>query len=95
MCSRASACTLKIDAMAAGSLETGSPWAGVDPNGRDLDIDAVLFLRLEDGFVIEADELFDSAVLAEQLGFRPGDTSAAARVKCGLGRLRSRLGSDS
>ena len=74
---------------------TGSPWAGVDPNGRDLDIDAVLFLRLEDGFVIEADELFDSAVLAEQLGFRPGDTSAVARMKRGLGRLRSRLGSDS
>lgn len=70
---------------------TGAPWAGVEPNGRDLAIDAVVFLRLEDGFVIEVDEIFDSAALAEQLGFRPGDTSPVARIKGGLRKLQSRV----
>ena len=54
---------------------TGTTWAGTDANGHSLDVDAVLFLRLEDGFVIEMDEICDSAVVADQLGFRPGDRS--------------------
>jgi steroid delta-isomerase-like uncharacterized protein len=69
---------------------TGTPWAGVPANGRALDLDVVLFVRIDDGFIVEADELFDSAALAEQLGFRPGDTSPAARMKRGLGQLRAR-----
>ena len=69
---------------------TGTPWAGVEANGRRLDIDVVVFLTLDDGFIVEVDELFDSAAVAEQLGFRPGDTSPTARVKRGLGRLLTR-----
>jgi membrane protein len=69
---------------------TGTPWAGAQPNGRDLDIDVVLFLGIEDGFIVEADELFDSAALTGQLGFRPGDTSPGARMKRGFGKLRAR-----
>ena len=70
---------------------TGSPWAGVEANGREFDLEVVLFLRLEDGFIVEVDELFDSAALTTQLGFRPGDTSRSAQVRRGLGRLRSRV----
>lgn len=73
---------------------TGEPWAGTEPNGRELDIDAVLFLRLEDGYVIEVDEIFDSAAVDEQLGFRPGDSSPTAKLKRGFGRLRARIGRD-
>ncbi|MEZ5247515.1 MAG: YhjD/YihY/BrkB family envelope integrity protein [Acidimicrobiales bacterium] len=71
---------------------TGTPWAGTQPNGRGLDIDVVVFLSLEDGFIVEVDELFDSAAVADQLGFRPGDTSPTARIVRGLGRLRARIG---
>lgn len=73
---------------------TGEPWAGTEPNDRALDIDVVLFLRLEDGYVIEVDEIFDSAVVTDQLGFRPGDSSATAKLKRGFGRLRARIGRD-
>ena len=73
---------------------SGAPWAGTEPNDRALDIDVVLFLRLEDGYVIEVDEIFDSAVVTDQLGFRPGDSSATAKLKRGFGRLRARLASD-
>ena len=69
---------------------SGGAWAGVEPNGRTLDIDVVLFLSIQDGFIVEANELFDSAALTEQLGFRPGDTSSTARMKRGFGRLRTR-----
>lgn len=72
----------------------GEPWAGTEPNDRALDIDVVLFLRLEDGYVIEVDEIFDSAVVTDQLGFRPGDSSATAKLKRGFGRLRARIGRD-
>jgi hypothetical protein len=69
---------------------TGTTWAGTEANGHSLDVDAVLFLRLEDGFVIEMDEICDSAVVADQLGFRPGDRSRVARLRRGLGRFRGR-----
>lgn len=89
--------TLSIDATDASATVrhrlrgtfTGEPWAGAMSNQRTLDIDVVLFIRLEDGFIVELDELFDSAVLVDQLGVRPGDTSRAATLKRGLGRLRS------
>lgn len=70
---------------------TGDPWLGVDPNDRDLALPVVAFLRIEDGFIVEVDELFDTAEITAQLGFRPGDTSAAARMKGGLRKLRDRL----
>lgn len=70
----------------------GARWSGIEPNDREIDLDVVLFLRLEDGFIVEVDEIFDSAVAADQLGFRPGDPSIGARLKGGLGRLRSRIG---
>lgn len=67
---------------------TGDPWAGTVPNDRALDLEVVLFLRTDGGFVVEVDELFDSAALEDQLGFRPGDPSPSARLKRGLGKLR-------
>lgn len=69
----------------------GDAWHGADPNGRELDITSVVFLRLEDGFVIEIDEVFDTATMATQLGFRPGDTSTGARMRLGMTKLRTRL----
>ena len=70
---------------------TGTPWAGVEANGRRLDIDVVQFLTIDDGFIVEVDELFDTAAVTDQLGFRPGDTSLAARLRRGLKRwLRCR-----
>ena len=70
---------------------TGERWTGVDANGKALSVEAVVFLQFEDGFVTEADELFDTAVVADQLGFRPGDTCPGTRIKLGFGRLRGRL----
>lgn len=70
---------------------TGTPWAGVEPNRCRLDIEVVQFVTLDDGFIVEVDERFDTAALTEQLGFRPGDTSLAARMQRGLKRgLRCR-----
>ncbi|MEQ8840110.1 MAG: YhjD/YihY/BrkB family envelope integrity protein [Acidimicrobiales bacterium] len=73
---------------------TGSPWCGVDANEREVDLAVVLHLRLEDGFIVQIDEIFDSADLADQLGFRPGDTSVGARLSRGFGRLKSHLTAD-
>ncbi len=71
---------------------TGAPWAGHEPNGRVLDIDVACFVRVENGHVVRVDEVFDTAVVTRQLGFRPGDTSTGARVRLGVNRLRARIG---
>lgn len=73
---------------------TGTAWRGVEPNGRELDLTSVAFLRLDDGFIVDVEELFDTAALVEQLGFRPGDRSASARVKQGVANLITRLRPD-
>jgi membrane protein len=70
---------------------TGDAWVGHEANGRDIDIDVASFVRVEDGFVVRVEEIFDTDTVAKQLGFRPGDTSAAARIRLGVDRLRSRI----
>jgi len=70
---------------------SGEPWHGVPANGRAVELTSVAFLGLEDGFLVQLDEVFDSAALADQVGFRPGDTSATGRLKRGVLGLRSRL----
>lgn len=73
---------------------TGDPWAGMEPNGRSFAIDAVAVVRVEEGHVVRVDELFDTADLAAQLGFRPGDTSLGARARVGLSNLWRRARQD-
>ena len=70
---------------------TGEPWHGVVANGNELEVDVVSVVQLEEGFVVEHDLVFDTAAVTEQLGFRPGDDSRAARGKAALGRLRQRI----
>lgn len=70
---------------------SGEPWHGIDANGRDVDLPITVFLTIEDGFIVEIDELFDTADLADQLGFRPGEASAGARLRNGFRRLRGRV----
>jgi len=64
----------------AGSF-TGDQWGPMPPNDREVDFDAVAVVRVEDGFVVRNDILYDSALVREQLGFRPGDTGVGDRLK--------------
>ncbi len=90
-----------VDATGSGEAATararltgtfsGEPWHGVVANGRELDLDLISVVRLENGFVVQHDLVFDTGVITEQLGFRPGDDSRAARGRAAFGRLRQRL----
>ena len=70
---------------------TGEPWHGVVANGRALDVDIISVVGLEEGFVVQHDLVFDTGIVIEQLGFRPGDDSRAARGRAAFGRLRQRI----
>lgn len=74
----------------AGTFE-GEPWSRVPANGNRIDLDVVAFVRFDDGYVVDVEELYDTAALIDQLGFRPGDPSVATRLKGGLRRLRARI----
>ena len=70
---------------------TGEPWHGVVANGREIDLDIISVVQLEDGFIVGHDLVFDTSTIASQLGFRPGDTSRSARGRAAFGRLRQRV----
>ena len=70
---------------------SGEPWHGVVANGREIDVDIISVVQLEDGFVVQHDLVFDTGTITEQLGFRPGDTSRSARGRAAFGRLRQRV----
>ena len=69
----------------------GDPWHGVVPNGRAIDLDIISVVQLDDGFIVQHDLVFDTGVITDQLGFRPGDTSRSARGRAAFGRLRQRV----
>lgn len=70
---------------------TGDDWTGIPANESELDLDVVAFVQIDDGFIVAIDEVFDSAAMTAQLGFRPGDDSASAKLKKGFGQLRRRF----
>ena len=69
---------------------SGEPWGRMPANGNAFSADAVAVVHVEDGFIVRNDVVYDSAAVAEQLGFRPGSDAAGDRVRAGLANLRAR-----
>ncbi len=69
---------------------SGAAWGRMPANGKSFATDAVAVVQVEDGFIVRNDVVYDSAAVAEQLGFRPGSDAAGERLRAGLATVRQR-----
>ena len=82
---------------ATGTFNGDSPFLGLEPNGRRLDLRAVDVIHLDDDFKVVTNTIYyDGAEFARQIGMLPPRDSAADRAMLaafnGATKLRKRLG---
>jgi steroid delta-isomerase-like uncharacterized protein len=59
---------------------TGSPFQGLESNGRRIDLRGVDNLEIEDGKIVHNTGMFDGAAFARQIGLLPPEDSGADRA---------------
>jgi steroid delta-isomerase-like uncharacterized protein len=82
---------------ATATFNGSSPFLGIEPNGRRLDIRGVDVIRVDDDFKVVTNTVYyDAADFARQIGMLPPRDSAADRAMLGAfngaTKLKKRLG---
>jgi steroid delta-isomerase-like uncharacterized protein len=81
---------------ATGTFDGDSPFLGIEPNGRSIDIRGVDVIRVDDDFKVVTNTVYyDSAEFARQIGMLPARDSAGDRAMLaafnGATKLKRRL----
>lgn len=70
---------------------TGGPFDGMRATGRQIEIEGLDYVRVEDGLISRNDSYWDDSSVARQLGLLPAKGSRQERSLKGLLNLKTRL----
>lgn len=76
---------------ARGTFDGTTPFEGLDPNGKKLDVQGIDLLTVRDGIIVDLDALTNSVVMLRQLGALPESGSGPEKAMLGALNLRTKV----